>query len=97
MDDVAHDRGVVQVFNCVFGSPGAGEENASQAQVLTGLRMKQDLHFFHLAKLGAHVQQERFFDVIIQSGKRHLFQWNWTHVVLIQLMGTRKKHLRRGG
>lgn len=31
MNDVPHDRGVVQVLDCVLGSSGAGEQYSGQA------------------------------------------------------------------
>lgn len=55
VDDVAHDGGVVQVFDSVFGPPGAGEEDTRQTQVLAGLGVEQDLHFLHLAEFSAHL------------------------------------------
>lgn len=85
MDDVSHDRSIVQVFDGVFGPSSAGEEDAGQAQVLASLGMKQNLHFFNLTKLGAHLSQERLFDIIIQPRKRHFLKWYRTYVILIQL------------
>lgn len=55
MDDVAHDRGKVEVFDCFLGSPSAGKEHTGQAQVLASTGVKKNLHLFHLAILSAHV------------------------------------------
>lgn len=85
MDNVSHDRSVVQVFDCVFGPSSVGEEDAGQAQVLPCLRMKQNLHFLNLTKLGAHFCQERLFYVIIQSCERHFLKRNRAYIILVQL------------
>ena len=85
MDDVAHDRGVVELLHCVLGSSGTGEEHPGQAQMLPGLGVKQDLHLLHLAELGAHLGQEGLLDVVIEAGERHLLEWNLADVELIQL------------
>lgn len=55
MDDVAHDGGKVEVFDCFLGSPSASEEHAGQAQVLASTGVKKDLHLFHLTILSAHI------------------------------------------
>lgn len=85
MNDVAHDRGVVQMLDCVLGSSGAGEQYSGQAQVLSSLGVKQDLHFFHLPKLGTHFCQEGLLDVVIESSKGHLLERYGTHIELIKL------------
>jgi len=85
MDNVSHDRSIVQVFDSVFCPSSAGEEDAGQAQVLPGLGMKQNLHFLNLTKLGAHLRQERLLDVIIQPCKCHFLKWYRAYVILIQL------------
>lgn len=85
MNDVAHDRSVVQMLDSVLGSPGAGEQYPGQAQVLPGLWMKQDLHLLHLSKLGAHVRQEGLLDVVIESCKGHLFERYGAHIKFIKL------------
>lgn len=85
MDDVAHDRGVVQLLDCVLSSSGAGEQHSGQAQVLSGLGMKQDLHFLHFSELGAHFSQERLLDVVIESSEGHLLERDRAHVKFIKL------------
>lgn len=65
MDDVAHDRGEVEVFDGFLGTPSAGEEHTGQAQVLTSAGMKKDLHFFYLTIFPAHILQERFPHIVI--------------------------------
>lgn len=85
MNDVAHDRRVVQVLHCVLGSSGAGEEHSGQAQVLPGLGVKQDLHLLHLTKLGTHFCQEGLLDVVIEPRKRHLLEGYGTHVEFVEL------------
>lgn len=55
VDDIAHDGGVVQVFDRVFGPSGAGEQDTCQTQVLAGLGVEQDLHFLYLAEFSAHL------------------------------------------
>lgn len=85
VDDVAHDRRVVQLLHRVLGSPGAGEQDPGQAQVLPGLWVEQDLHLLHLAKLGAHLRQEGLLDVVVETGERHLLEGNGTHVELVEL------------
>lgn len=71
MDDVAHDRGKVEVFDCFLGSPSAGEEHTGQAQVLASTGVKKNLHFFHLAILSAHVLEEGLPYIVIQPCKSH--------------------------
>lgn len=85
MNDVTHDRGVVQLLDCVLGSSGAGEQHSGQAQVLPCLGVKQDLHLLHLTKLGTHFCQEGLLDIVIESSKGHLLEGYWTHVELIKL------------
>lgn len=87
MDNVSHDRSIVQVFDGVFGPSSAGEEDTGQAQVLPGLGMKQNLHFLNLTKLGAHLRQERLLDVIIQPCKRHFLKRYRAYIILVQLKG----------
>lgn len=85
MDNVSHDRGIVQMFDCIFGPSSASEEDTGQAQVLSCLGMKQNLHFLNLTKLGTHLCQKRLLDVIIQPCERHLLKRNRAYVILIQL------------
>lgn len=85
VNDVAHDGGIVQLFDRVLGTSGAGKQHPSQAQVLLGLGVKQNFHLFHIPKLGTHVCQEGFFNVVIETGKCHLLEGNRTHVKLIKL------------
>lgn len=65
MDDVAHDRGKVEVFYCFLGSSSAGEEHTGQAQVLASTGVKKDLYLLHLAILSAHILQEGLPHVVI--------------------------------
>lgn len=83
MDDVAHDGGKVEVFDCFLGSPSAGEEHASQAQVLASTGVKEDLYLFHLAILSAHILQEGLPHVVIQPRKSHFLQWDLSDIELI--------------
>lgn len=85
MDDVAHDGGKVEVFDCFLGSSSAGEEHAGQAQVLSRTGVKKDLHLFHFAIFSAHILQEGLPYVVIQSGKSYLLQWDLSNIELIQL------------
>lgn len=85
MNDVTHDRSVVQMLDCVLCSSGAGKQNPGQAQVLPGLGMKKDLHLLHLTKLGTHFCQEGLFDVVIESSEGHLLEGYGTHIELIKL------------
>lgn len=91
VNDVTHDGGVVQLFDRVLRPPGAGEEHTGQAQVLTGLGVKQYLHLLHLSKLCAHLSQEGFLDVVIEASKGHLLEGNGAHVELIQLWEQNKE------
>lgn len=85
MDDVAHDGGKVEVFDRFLGSSSAGEEHSGQAQVLASTGVKKDLHLFHLAILSAHILQEGFPHVVIQSCKSHFLQRDLSNIELIQL------------
>jgi hypothetical protein len=85
VDDVAHDGGKVEVFDCFLGTPSAGEEHTGQAQVFTSTRVKKDLHFFHLTILSAHILQEGFPHIVIQSCESHFLQWDLSNIELIQL------------
>lgn len=85
MNDVTHDRGIVQMLYCVLGSSGARKQHPSQAQVLFGFGVKQNFHLFHLTKLGTHICQEGLLDVVIESSKGYLLEGYGTHVKLIKL------------
>lgn len=85
MDDVAHDRGKVEVFDCFLGSSSAGEEHAGQAQVLASTGVEKNLHLFHLTILSAHVLQEGLPHVVIQPCECYFFQWDLSDIELIQL------------
>lgn len=85
MNDVTHYGCIVQVLDCVLGTSGAGKQHPSQAQVLFRLGVKQNFHLFHLPKLGTHVCQEGFFNIVIESSECHLLERNRTHVKLIKL------------
>lgn len=85
MNDVTHDRSIVQMLDCVLGSSGAGKQHSGQAQVLSGLGVKQNFHLLHLTKLGTHFCQEGLLDVVIESSKGHLLEGYGTHIKLIKL------------
>lgn len=85
MDDIAHDRGEVEVLDRLLGSPRAGEEHAGQAQVLARTWVKKDLHLLHLAVLPAHILQESLPHVVVEPGKSHFLQRDLPDVELIQL------------
>lgn len=85
VDDVAHDRGKVEVFDRFLGSSSAGKEHSGQAQVLASTGVKKDLHLFHLAILPAHILQEGLPHVVIQSCKSHFLQRDLSNIELIQL------------
>lgn len=85
MDDVAHDGGKVEVFDCFLGTPSAGEEHTGQAQVLASTGVKKDLYLFHLAVLPAHILQEGFPHIVIQPCESHFLQWDLPNIELIQL------------
>lgn len=85
MNDVTHDRSVVQMLDCVLSSSGAGKQHPGQAQVLPGLGVKQDLHLLHLTKFCTHFCQKGLLDVVIQSSKAHLLEGYGTHIELIKL------------
>lgn len=85
MDDVAHDGGKVEVFDCFLGSPSAGEEHAGQAQVLASTGVEKDLYLFHLTILSAHILQEGLPHIVIQPCECHFFQWDLSNIELIQL------------
>lgn len=95
MNDVTHDRSIVQLLDCVLGSSGAGKQNPGQAQMLPGLGVKQDFHLLHLTKLGTHFCQKGLLDVVIESSKGHLLEGYGTHVELIELGRKRAKSVRR--
>lgn len=71
MDDIAHDRGKVKVFDRLLGTPSTGEEHTGQAQVLASAWMKKDLHFFHLTIFPAHILQEGFPHIVIEPCKSY--------------------------
>lgn len=85
MNDVTHYRSIVQVLDRVFGTSGAGKQHPCQAQVLFSLRVKQNFHLLHLPKLGTHVCQEGFFNVVIEPSECHLLERNGAHIKLIKL------------
>lgn len=85
MDDIAHDRGEVEVFDSLLGTPSAGEEHTGQAQVLASAGMKKDLHFFHFTILPAHVLQEGFPHIVIEPCKSYFLQWDLSDIEFIQL------------
>ena len=96
VDDVAHHRRVVEVFDRLLGSAGAGEEDARQAQVLSGFGVVEDLHLFHFAVFSAHLGQKGLPDVVVQAGEGHFFQWDLADVELVQLRPKRKGELEKG-
>lgn len=85
MDDIAHDRGEVEVLDSLLGTPSAGEEHTGQAQVLASAGMKKDLHFFHFTILPAHILQEGFPHIVIEPCKSYFLQWDLSDIEFIQL------------
>lgn len=85
MDDVAHDRGVVQVLDGFSRPLDGGKDHFGNAQVLLVLGVVEDLHLFHLPVFLAHVGQEVFADVVIQLGEGDLLGGHRPHVELVDL------------
>lgn len=85
MDDISHDRSIVQVLDSFLRPPCAGEEHLGQAQVLAVLGVIKDLNLLNITILFAHISQEGFLDVVIEPGKGHLLQRDLAHIEFIQL------------
>lgn len=87
VDDVSHNRRVVERLHGHLGGFHRLENNFSYPQVLLVLRIVQDLHLLNLPEFFAHVSKESFPDVVVQSGECHLLGGDGADVALIDLRG----------
>lgn len=89
MDDVAHDRRVVQVLDSFFRRFDGSKYNFSNSEMLFVLRIVQNLHLLNIAELLAHVSKESLSDVVVEFGEGDLLRRHATNITLIDL---RKKN-----
>ncbi len=85
MDDVAHDRRVVQVLDSILRRLDGSEYNFSNSEMLFILRIEQNVHLLNIAELLAHVGEESLSDVVVEFGERDLLRGHATDVTLIDL------------
>lgn len=85
MDDVSHDRRVVQVLDSILRRLDGSENNFSYSEMFFVLRIVQYLHLLDVAELLAHVGEESLSDVVIEFGERDLLRGNTADVTLIDL------------
>ncbi len=85
VDDVAHDRRVVQVLDSILRRLDGSEYNFSNSEMLFILRIVQDVHLLNIAELLAHVGEESLSDVVVEFGERDLLRGHATDVTLIDL------------
>jgi len=85
VDDVAHDRSVVQVLDSIFRRLDSSEHNFSYSEMLFVLRVVQNLHSLNIAELLAHVSEKSLFDVVVEFGERDLLRGHATDVTIIDL------------
>lgn len=85
VDDVSHNRRLVQRLHRHFGRLHVLKNNFSNPQVFLVLRIVQDLHLLDFSELLAHVGEESLPDVVVQPGERHLLGGHRADVALIDL------------
>ncbi len=85
MDDVAHNRRVVQVLDSILRRLDGSEYNFSNSEMLFILRIVQNVHLLNIAELLAHVGEESLSDVVVEFGERDLLRGHATDVTLIDL------------
>lgn len=85
MDDVAHDRRVVQVLDSIFRRFDGSEYNFSNSEMFFVLRIVQNLHLLNIAELLAHVSEESLSDVVVEFGERDLLRGHATNITLVDL------------
>lgn len=85
MDDVAHDRRVVQVLDSILRCLDGSEYNSSNSEMLFILRIVQNFHPLNIAEPLAHVGEESLSDVVVEFGERDLLRGHATDVTLIDL------------
>lgn len=85
MDDVSHNRRVVERLHGHLGGFHALKNNFGNSQMLLVLRVVQDLHLLDFSKFLAHVGKKSFPDVVVQPGERHLLLRHGADVTLIDL------------
>lgn len=85
MDDVAHDRRVVQALDSILRRLDGSEYNFSNSEMLFILRIVQNVHLLNIAELLAHVGEESLSDVVVEFGERDLLRGHAPDVTLIDL------------
>lgn len=87
VDDVSHNRRVVQRLHGHLGGLYALKNNFSNSQVLFVLRVVQNLHLLDFSKFLAHVGKKSFPDVVVEPRECHLLGGHRADVALIDLEG----------
>ena len=85
VDDVSHNRRVVQRLHGHFGGFHRLENNFGNPQVLLVPRIVQDLHLLDVSEFLAHVGKKSFPDVVVEPGECHLLRRHGADVTLIDL------------
>lgn len=87
VDDVSHNRRVVERLHGHLGGFHGLKNNFSDPQVLLVLRIVQDLDLLDFSKFFAHVGKKSFPDVVVEPGECHLLWRHGADVTLIDLEG----------
>lgn len=85
VDDVSHNRRVVQRLHGHLGGLHVLKNNFGNSQVLFVLRVVQNLHLLDFSKFLAHVGEESFPDVVVEPRERHLLGGHGPDVALVDL------------
>lgn len=85
VDDVSHNRRLMQRLHRHFGGLHALENYFGNSQVLFVLRIIQNLHLLDFAEFLAHVGEEPFPDVVVEPRERHLLRRDGADVALVDL------------
>lgn len=89
VDDVSHNRRVVQRLHGQLGGFDALKNNFGYSQVLLVVRIVKNLHLLDFSDFFAHVGEKSFPNIVVQSGECHLLWRHGTDVPLIDLVRTK--------
>lgn len=97
MDDVPHNRRVVERLHGHLSSFHRLENNFGDAGVLLVLGIIQYLHLLDLPEFFAHVSEEPFPDVVVEPRERHLLGGHGADVAIVDLRAERQPLRSREG
>lgn len=90
VDDVSHNRRVMERLHGHLGGFHVLKNNFGNSQVLFVLRIVQYLDLLDFPEFFAHVGKKSFPDVVVQPGECHLFWRHGADVALIDLQEERE-------